>query len=406
MSTIYYYTARNAEGAFVRGAVQAATHGNALANLRTRALYVTSLVAEGTPRGVLAATVRIGGVNQSALVTFFRSFATLASAGVPMRRSLRVTIAQCSDQRLREALRAILSDIEGGASLSESLGRRPREFPKLFVAMIRAGEVGGVLDEVLERLATFLERDRTTRKRLTSALTYPAIVTLTAVVLIAFLLSSIVPMFAALFDQMHVQLPPATALLLALGNAFRRLPFWLFLLSAFCAGSIAVAALLRTKVGGLFWDTHKLRIPIVGGLMRKSVLARFSRMLGSLLKSGVGLVLALEVAGDVVGNAAYEASIKSVRQALREGDALADPFEASGLYDPLLIQMVRVGEETGSLDAMLLRVAEYYEVDVETALATLGSTLEPLMIVGLGGVVAFIVFSVFIPLYTLIGSIK
>lgn len=405
MSAMYYYTARNAEGSFVRGAVQAATHESALSNLRTRALFVTSLVAAGTPRAVLAA-IPIGPVSHNSLVAFFRSFATLVAAGVPMLRSLQVTTEQCGNPRLREALHAILSDIESGTSLSESIGRRPREFPKLFVAMIRAGEVGGVLDEVLERLATFLERDRATRKRLASALTYPAIVSLTAALLITFLLSSIVPMFASLFNQMHVELPATTAFLLALGNAFQNIPFWLSVLATLFAGAFGLATLLRTRPGRLFWDARKLGIPIFGVLMRKSALARLARMLGSLLESGVGLLLALEVVADVVGNAAYERSIKRVRQALREGDPLADPLEAGGLYDPLMIQMVRIGEETGSLDAMLLRVAEYYEVDVETALSTLSSTLEPVLIVGLGAIVGFIVFSIFIPLYTLIGSIK
>ena len=406
MPSVFYYTARNAEGSFVRGAIEAATQGNALASLRTRALFVTSLVAAGTPRGILASSIQIGPVRHSALVSFFRSFATLISAGVPMRRSLQVTIEQCTDERLREALAAILSDIEGGSSLSEAIARRPKEFSKLFVAMIRAGEVGGVLDDVLERLATFMERDRATRKRLSSALTYPGIVALTAVILIVFLLSSIVPMFASLFDQMHVQLPATTAFLLALGNNFRNLPFWMIVLACISASALCIAQILRTRRGKLFWDSQKLRIPLFGGLMRKSALARLARMLGSLLKSGVGLVLALEVVADVVGNAAYEVSINAVRQALREGDPLAEPLAASGLYEPLVIQMVRVGEETGSLDAMLLRIAEYYELDVETALSTLGATLEPVLIAGLGGVVGFIVFSIFIPLYTLIGSIK
>ncbi|MBC5816221.1 MAG: type II secretion system F family protein [Candidatus Eremiobacteraeota bacterium] len=406
MASIYYYTARNAEGAFVRGAIEAATHGTALASLRTRALFVTSLAAAGSTRGIMASAIHLGPVKHSSLVTFFRSFATLISAGVTLRRALQVTIEQCADARLREALRAILCDIEGGVSLSEAISRRPKEFSKLFVAMIRAGEVGGVLDEVLERLATFMERDRTTRKRLTSALTYPGIVAATAAVLIVFLLSSIVPMFASLYDQMHVELPASTTFLLALGNNLRNVPFWLLGAASALTSGICAVKLLRTKRGRLFLDSHKLRIPIFGSLMRKSALARFARMLGSLLKSGVGLVLALEVVADVVGNAAYEHSITGVRQALREGDPLADPLAASGLYDSLVIQMVRVGEETGSLDGMLLRIAEYYEVDVETALNTLGSTLEPVLIAGLGGVVGFIVFSIFIPLYTLIGSIK
>ncbi|GAC1388852.1 MAG: type II secretion system F family protein [Vulcanimicrobiaceae bacterium] len=406
MASLYYYTARNAEGSFVRGAIEAATDAAALTSLRTRALFVTSLLPANSAKGLFAATLHLGPVKPGAVVAFFRSFATLISAGVPMRRSLGVAIQQCTDKRLAEALKAVLTDIEGGSTLSNAMAKRPKEFSSFFVAMIRAGEFGGVLDEVLERLATFMERDRATRKRLASALTYPGIVALTAVILIVFLLSSIVPMFASLFDQMHVELPPTTAFLLALGAAFRTFPFWTG--TVVCIGSVILLAsrLVSTQRGRLFWDSQKLRIPIFGTLMRKSALARLARMLGSLLRSGVGLVFALEVVADIVGNAAYEQNVADVRQALREGDPLAEPLAQSRLYDPLIVQLVRVGEETGALDAMLLRIAEYYELDVETALATLGSTLEPLLIVGLGTVVGFIVFSIFIPLYTLIGSIK
>lgn len=406
MASVYFYTARNAEGAFVRGSIEASSDHGALAGLRTRALFVTSLVAATSPRGLLASSIQFGPVRHAVLVTFFRSFATLIGSGVPMRRALEVTIDQCTDKRLSEALNAILTGIEGGSALSDAMAKRPREFSELYVAMIRAGELGGVLDEVLERLASFLERDRTLRKRLSAALTYPAIVALTAGGLVVFLLSSIVPMFASLFEQMHVDLPPTTSLLLSLGRAFQNGPFWL-LCGAF-ALSMTLAALRfkRTQAGLLRWDRSKLKIPIFGAIVRKAALARLARMLGSLLRSGVGLIFALEVVADVVGNAAYAASITSVRQALREGDALGEPLASSGLYDPLVVQMVRVGEETGTLDTMLIRVAEYYELDVETALSTLGSTLEPVLIVLLGGIVGFIVFSIFIPLYTLIGSIK
>lgn len=323
-----------------------------------------------------------------------------------MRRSLEVTIEQCADARLCEALGAVLTDIEGGTPLSDAMSRRPKEFSRMFVAMVRAGEVGGVLEEVLERLASFLERDRATAKRLTSALTYPAIVACTAAALIVYLLSSIVPMFASLFDQMHVDLPASTAFLLALGKACSSRPFWFAAVGATAVLAVGVRQVLATKGGRLFWDRHKLAIPIFGTIMKKSALARLSRMLGSLLKSGVGLIVSLDVVADVVGNSAYEQNVLAVRQALREGDPLADPLAQSGLYDPLVIQMVRVGEETGTLDAMLLRIAGFYDVDIETAMNTLGATLEPVLIIALGGAVGFIVFSVFIPLYTLIGSIK
>ncbi|GAC1508225.1 MAG: type II secretion system F family protein [Steroidobacteraceae bacterium] len=406
MASVFYYTARNAEGAFVRGALEASTKSGALASLRTRALFVTSLCAGDSAQGVLTSGFLAGPLQHHTGVAFVRSFSALVSAGVPMRRSLEVTIEQSADSRMREALRGVLSDVENGSALSAALGKRPKEFPKLFVAMVRAGEAGGVLDEVLLRLAAFMEKERATKKRLSSALTYPAIVAVTAAALVAFLLGSIVPMFGSLFAQMHVDLPPSTALLLAAGTALRSGTLWIGLGICLLCASACAARILSASRGRRWWDRRKLALPVFGTLRRKATLARLARMLGTLLKSGVGLIVALEVVAPVAGNRVYEENLHDVGRALREGDTLAEPLALSGLYGPLVVQMVRVGEETGSLDAMLLRIADYYDLDVETALNALGSALEPLLIAGLGAIVGFIVFSIFLPLYTLIGSIK
>ncbi|MGZ3508895.1 MAG: type II secretion system F family protein [Vulcanimicrobiaceae bacterium] len=403
---LFYYTARNAEGAMVKGSIEAADDANALASLRTRALYVTSLERAGTARGSLAAAFQFGVTKRSALVAFFRSFATLLGAGVPMRRSLDVTIEQATDPRLAEALRGIVYDIEAGLALSAAMARHPREFPALYVAMVRVGELGGVLDEVLERLASFLERDQALRKRLAAALAYPSVVACTACGLVLFLLVSIVPMFEEMYEQMHVALPPITSLLIHLGVALRNPVIWALVSAAVLGSAFLYLRIRASESGSRAFDGVRLRLPIVGGISRKAILARLARMLGSLLHSGVGLVQALDVVADVVGNALYERSLLAVREALREGDTLAAPFAQSGLYEPLFVQMVRVGEETGALDAMFLCIAEYYETDVEAALNALGSILEPVMIVILGGVVGFIVAAVFIPLYSLIGNIR
>lgn len=405
-ASLYYYTARNPEGLAVSGALAAQSYAEALASLRTRALFVTSLTSARSAGGMLRARFTFGAVRKGSLAALFRTIATLISAGVPIRRALEVGAKQCTDARLKEALGAVGADVESGMPLSLALSKRPKEFAPFVVAMIRAGETGGVLEEILERLATVTERDRANAKRLSSALTYPALVAATAVVLIVFLLSSIVPMFASLYAQLHVELPSATAALLAVGENARDPRSWMS--AALIAGAaVTIAGLaMRTPSGRALTERAMLRIPIVGAILRKATVARLVRTAGSLLKSGVGIVTAIEVAADVVGNHAYVTNLRDVRQALREGDSLAQPLSSSQLYDPLVIQMIAVGEETGTLDAMLLRIAEYYELDVETALSALGSTLEPALIVVLGGVVGFIVFSIFIPLYTLIGSIK
>jgi type IV pilus assembly protein PilC len=404
--SLYYYTARDVGGAFVRGSIEAGTASAALSNLRTRALFVTSLENAASARGTIAAALHIGGVSQKSLVTFFRSFSTLARAGVPIRRSLDVTIAECSDSRLREALQSVVSDIENGLPLSDAMARHPKEFPRLYVAMVRAGELGGVLDDVLERIASVLERDRATRKRVSAALTYPVMVACAAIGLILFLLTTIVPMFRSMYEQLHVPLPAITSALIALGVALQSPVTW-----ALCGAGVLTIAVLIVRLrasehGSMALESLLLALPVAGVIVKKSTIARFARMLGTLLRSGVGLVAALEVVTDVVTSARFRQSIADLRQALREGSLVSDPLERSGLYEPMFIQMLHVGEETGALDAMLLRVADYYDLDIETMLSALGSMLEPAMILLLGSAVGFIVAAIFIPLYTLIGNIK
>lgn len=406
MNSLYFYTARDTSGALVRGSIEAANASVALSSLRTRALFVTSLESRSSARAAIAAAFQLGAVSQKGLVTFFRSFSTLTRAGVPMRRSLDVTTEQCSDSRLREALRSVACDIENGLALSVAMERRPREFPRLLVAMIRAGELGGVLDDVLERIAALVERDRAARKRVAAAMTYPVIVSCAAVTLVLFLITAIVPMFRSMYDQMHVPLPPITSALISVGIALRSPGVWLSLGISSLAVLLAVIRLRSSQRGAILLESLALCVPVAGSIVRKTTIARMARMLGTLLRSGVGLIAALDLVSDVVTSTQYRQSITDLRQALREGSTVSDPLEASGLYEPMFVQMLRVGEETGALDAMLLQIAGYYDLDIETLLTALGSMLEPALILLLGGAVGFIVAAIFIPLYTLIGNIK
>jgi type IV pilus assembly protein PilC len=286
------------------------------------------------------------------------------------------------------------------------MARHPNEFARLYVATIRAGELGGVLDDVLERLANVLERDRATHKRVAASLAYPAIVGCAALGLILFLLTSIVPMFKSMYEQMHVPLPPITSALIVVGSTLRSPALWTCVFLAWAALLLLVVWFRRTERTSPTLESACLALPVAGAIIRKSTVARFARMLGTLLHSGVGLVAALEIVTDIVTVHQYRESIVALRRSLSEGTPVSEPLARSGLYEPLFIQMLRVGEETGSLDAMLLRIADYYDLDVETMLSALGSLLEPAMILFLGGAVGFIVAAIFIPLYTLIGNMK
>ena len=406
MSTgLFRYTARDAAGDLVRGSMEAPSVDAVLASLRTRALFVTAVDRESLLARTVGRSLHVGAPSRRALLAFFRSFSTLIRAGVPMRRALDVTIDRAGDGALRESLRSVLADVEHGTSLSEALGRRPRAFAPLYVAMVRAGEAGGILDDVLERLASLLERDADLRKKVRAALAYPAVVVAAALALVLFLMARIVPMFAQMFGAFNVELPPTTRALLAAGDALQRPATWIASVAVLAVAAAALAAAARSGRGALALDRLRLRLPVFGPLLHKAITARIARMLATLLRSGIELVTAIDVVRPVAGSPAYAAALERVDVALRAGDALTTPLEAARLFDPLAVALVRVGEETGLLDEMLLKVATYFETDVEAAIATLGAVIEPALIGVLGGVVGFIVFSVFIPLYSLIGSV-
>jgi type IV pilus assembly protein PilC len=403
---LYRYTARTIEGDLVRGSMEAPDADAVLATLRTRALFVTAVDRETGGARAIIRTLRFGGVSRRALLAFFRSFSTLIRSGVPMRRALGVAIDRCSDAVLREALRSVLADVEYGSSLSDAMAKRPTAFPRLYVAMIRAGETGGILDDVLERLALFLERDATLRKKVQSALAYPTVVLTAALGLVIFLIARIVPMFSTMFASFHVDLPWSTTLLLGLGQLLQQpLPWLIGILLAIALG-VALRQYTRTTQGAILADRLRLRLPIVGSLLHKSIMARISRMLATLLRSGIELVTAIDVIIPVAGSALYAQAFERVNAALREGEPLTAPLMDAKLFDPMFLALVHVGEETGLVDEMLFKIAEYFESDVEAAIATLGAVIEPALIVFLGGVVGFIVFSIFIPLYSLIGSVS
>lgn len=386
--------------------MEAASSDAVLDRLRTRALFVTALERETALSGTVLRSLRIGRPSRRSLLAFFRSFSTLVRAGVSLRRALEITIERASDGSLRESLRAVLADIEHGAALASAMERRTHTFSPLSIAMIRAGEAGGILDDVLERLATFVERDADLRKKVRAALAYPAVVLISALGLVIFLLARIVPMFAQMFDAFHVDAPPATLFLLAVGAALQRPSLWFGGIAGAVVACGAFAAASRTAHGALLLDRLRLRVPILGALLDQAITARIARMLATLLRSGIELVKAIEVVRPIAGSPSYAAVLAHVDVALREGEPLVAALEASRHIDPLALALIRVGEESGQLDEMLLKVAEYFEADVEAAIATLGAVLEPTLICVLGLVVGFIVFSVFIPLYSLIGSVS
>jgi len=405
MALDFHYRARNAAGDVVYGRMQARDREAVMASLRSRALFVTAIDAETPVRRSISRLLAIGRVRQASLLTFFRSFATLLRAGVAMRRALSVTIERCGDGVLQEALRAVLAEVERGVPLSEALAARPRIFLPLHTSMIRAGERGGILEDVVERVATLIERDAALVKKLRAALAYPLIVVTAALGLVVLLIVKIVPMFAGMFASFNVAIPAPTRVLLAVSGVLQSPLPWLVLSGSIVAGMLALRQVSATERGSILLDRARFRTPLIGGLARKAVLARVARMLGTLVRSGIDLLAAIESVAPVATSPLYRTTLLRCSAALRAGEPLSAPLTQSRAFDPLFLALVRVGEETGSLDDMLIKVAEYFESDIESALAVLSATIEPLLVIVLGAIVGTIVFSVFLPLYSLIGSL-
>lgn len=403
--TRFRYRARTAAGELVRGALTGPDAETVLAGLHARALFVVAIARDRSWNLSLPALPR-RSVSARARSAFFRCFATLVRAGIPLRRALDVTIERSDDRVLRATLADVRGEVERGVPLSAALAARPQDFSRLVVAMIAAGETGGILDDVLERIATFLERDDELRKRLLAALAYPLTVLAAAILLVAFLLVRVVPMFSQLFEEFHVPLPPSTRVLLALSGALARPAVWIVVVASIVLGAALFVALRRDPRGQRLLDRARLRFPVLGKLTRTAMAARIARMLGTLVHSGVDLGASLDVIVPAAGSAVYADVLRTTALSIRQGEPLATPLRAAAAFDPMFVTLVAVGEETGMLDAMLIKLADYFDADVAATIATLGSIVEPALILVLGAIVGLIVSSVFIPLYALIGSVS
>jgi len=403
---VFYYRARHADGLRVSGSIGADTRDAAMAHLRARGLFVTLLETAHSARGVLAGMAATLSRSSASRSAFFRSFATLVGVGIPIKRALDTLVVESRDPAFAEALRSICADVESGTALSAAMERHAGDFSAVAIAMVAAGEAAGNLAGALQGIAELEERNRALRKRVLSALSYPAVVAVAAAALVLFLIADTMPAFAGMFEQMRVTVPPVTRALIGAGAALHSPPLWLAAFASIAALSVALWRYGRsTQAWAVTLERTALRLPLIGDLLGKTLVVRFARTLGSLLSAGVDVVASLETATHVGGRTFREALAGAV-ESLRAGNPFAAPLEASGLFDGTFLLLVRVGEESGTLDAMLLRVAAYYEIDVETGLAALTGIVEPALICLLGAAIGTIVASILVPLYSMIGSIK
>ena len=409
----YHYVAKDALGKVITGTSEAENEQILVRRLREKGYWVQRVRPARAPAvqqrqaaaagGGLAVFGRVSGRDLS---IFCRQFSTMIDAGVSLVRCLAVLEEQSSSARLRQIIREIQGAVESGETLSRALTRWPRIFTNLFVGLVRAGEVGGVLDETLNRLATFLEENERLRRKVKSAMTYPVLVLTFAAIVVIGLVTWILPQFIAVFHDLGIDdnLPAPTRILVQVSN-FLTTKYYM-VIAGVLFFAIAFSQYTRTRVGRRHWDWFKLKAPVFGKLNHKIAIARFSRTLSTLLVSGVPILQALETVSGSVDNEIISDAILAARAAIREGEQIGDPLQRSGMFPPMVVQMVAIGEETGSLDAMLSKIADFYESEVDATLASLTAALEPLLIVMLGGIVGFIVISMFMPLLHAISELQ
>jgi len=400
----FKYSARDNSGRVVVGAIDADTEVMVVGKLQQMGFYVTSLEREIPRTPIMDAIRRRKSVGLRDLTIFTRQFATMVNAGLSMVRTLGILEQQTENSKLREIVGLVRKDVEEGMTLSDSFAKHPRTFSGLAVNMIRAGEIGGILDEVLGRIAIFFEKDLALRQKVRAAVTYPLAIFIFSIGVIFFLVFFILPQFIGFFEGLDLALPLPTRVLITFTNVATG--YWYVLLAIMAGIGYVVRMYIRTSTGQFAFDRFKLRVPVFGPLVRKVTISRFTRTLGTLISSGVPILQALEVVAKAVDNKVMSKAIEDVRSSIREGESIAHPLQASNLFPPMVVQMTAVGEETGTLDTMLQKVADFYDAEVESTLAQLTSILEPLLIIFLGFVVGFIVLSFYMPLYQLITGIK
>lgn len=400
----FAYSAIEPSGREVRGTIEA-ENGTAVLSKLQSLNYTVVKLEENRGATRAAGGGRSGGrVKLNALVVFSRQFATMVSAGINILKCLDILEAQTKDPVLKPILGEVRKDVVGGSSLTDALAKHPNTFSKLFVSMVRAAEVGGILDTILDRLAIFLEKEQEIIGKIKGAMVYPVCVLVFAMLMVVALFIFVLPTFKSIFADVGTELPLITRLLFIISDAMRQ--FW-YLIPLVPFGIYTFFKYYYRTPGGRWKiDGLKLRLPVFGELVQKMAISRFSRTLGTLVNSGVPVLRALEIVAEASGNVVIQKAVDDARQSVREGQRISAPLAASGQFPQMVTQMMDIGEETGRMSEMLIKVANFYDNEVEVAVKALTSLIEPLLIIMLGGIVGFIVGSIMVPMFTLVNAIN
>ena len=393
---LFAYTAREtASGREIRNTVEAASEQAAIAALLNRNLLVVEIKEKIAKRG----RTKGGKVALADLVIFTRQLATMIDAGIAIVQSLQALADQTPNKVMRDTIRDVCTRVEGGESFSEALTRHPKAFNRLYVAMVGAGEKGGLLSEILARLATYQENTERLRKKVKTALMYPTVVTVVAIVITVFLLVRVIPTFKEVYSGFGAKLPAPTEVLITISEIVQHYLIYLIIL----AGGAVWGWLyfLKTKPGREFWDTQRIKLPIFGAIAHKICLARFTRTLSSLIRSGVPILEVLQIVSQTVGNVVMEKAIKAAALDIERGEGISAALAKHPVFPSMVVRMLSAGEQTGKIDTMLERVADFLDEEIDTTLSCLMSLIEPLLIVFLGVVIGGMVVCMFLPIFNL-----
>ena len=427
--TTYVYEALNSAGKPQKGTIEASSSEEAIQRIKGQGYFPTSVreqkIKGAGPKGEDSGKRKkkkkkgdrtafsIGGVTQKKIVSFTRQLSTLQDAGLPLLRSIQILEQQERPGLLKSILSQVAEDVESGSTLSDAMAKHPKAFDRLYSKMVNAGEIGGVLDLILQRLANFLEKAQRLKQRIKGAMIYPVVVIIIAVLIVTGIMVFVIPKFQDIFNDFGVDLPAITLWLIDISlwvagqkGSDQHIPGWVIILFTPFVVYLFFKLIRKTGPGRAVTDIILLKIPVVGGLVQKTSVARFTRTLGTLISAGVPILEAIMITRDTSGNYVYEKALTKVHDSIREGETFAAPLRESKVVDSLVVNMIDVGEETGDMDTMLMKIADNYDEEVDVAVQALLSLLEPLMVVVLGGIVGTIVLALFMPLVAMIEGVS
>ncbi|MGZ4210538.1 MAG: type II secretion system F family protein [Actinomycetota bacterium] len=406
MPTTYAYKVRDRSGKIVQGTVDADSETAVVGRLRQMGL-APLLIEEykGASLGKKELHLPWGhAVKPKDIAVMSRQFATMINSGLSLLRALNILAEQTDNSRFREVLSTVRTDVEKGQSLSQALAKHPKVFSRLYVAMIKAGETGGVLDKTLLRMAETMEKEVALRHKIKSAMTYPVVVFGLVIIIVTAMLLFVVPMFKNLYTQLGGTLPLPTRVLIVVSDAVKHL--WFIWMPATIGGIVGFKKWIKTDAGRAKWDAVKLKLPVFGVLVHKTALSRYSRTLAALFRSGVPILQGLDIVKETVNNAVMADAVTQVQLSVKEGASIAKPLEEHAVFPPMVVQMMMVGEETGALDTMLEKIADFYDQEVDATVEALTSLIEPLLIAVMGVAVGGMVVALYMPMFNIINLVK